>query len=205
MKKLIITLLFLLLSYSVSLAANQQLAWMGPVIAGCGTGTCTTSNDSKLWNPVTQPGTNGSSLYFLALKITLASSKTITAYKINEMDSGDDVGGAVAYLSTHDSGNNCPALTNATPNMVPNTSSNIFLANAMSDDPTSQVDEYVIGTPIQVASGTYWIVRELKNGSTVTGLYTPSTGDRVCYKGSAEESWTCLDDYMYDMELWGCD
>jgi hypothetical protein len=34
MKKLILALLFLLLSCSISFAENQQLAWIGPVIAG---------------------------------------------------------------------------------------------------------------------------------------------------------------------------
>lgn len=81
MKKLILALLFLLLSCSISFAENQQLAWMGPVIVGSGyqsSASCTISNDTEL---ISQGGTgNNTSLLAncIATKITVTENTYIT-------------------------------------------------------------------------------------------------------------------------------
>lgn len=209
MKRFFPILLCFLLIPSLLYAENLQLAKMSQGIAGGNympVASCTTSNDSKLWNPVTQPGTNGSGLAMIAMKITIESSKTITAYKVREADaSGADTGNGIIRIITHDTSNNWPSLSGATPVVYTGSTSNTIDASLMSDDISSpQVDEYTISNPFILPAGTYWIMRETQNGGFVYGYYVGSTGDRVCYKGIAEETWTCVDDSSYDMELWGC-
>jgi len=200
MKRLfLITLLCFLAFCSITDARMLQ------GVAGATT-ACTTSNYSKLWNPVTQPGTTQSGIVMKAIKFTTALSKDITAYKIRECEnSGNNTGNGIARIITHDSGNDWPSLSGSTPVAVPNSSSNTFPTSSMSDCATTQVDEYTLASTLTLAAGTYWLLLESQGTVAIDGLYAASTGDRVCYKGAADTSWTCVDNTMYDMELWGCD
>ena len=187
-------------------AENIQLARMNPYIAGSvQVAACSTTNDTNLYHPVTQPGTSESDQGYLAIKVTVAVDKTITAYKIRECDSGGSgVGNGVAFIATHNSGADEPNLSGTTPVHYSGSTSQTIATSTMPTCPSNNVDEYALETPYTLPSGTYWEILEIQNSAQIGGFYAASPGDRVCYKGLLGDTWTCTSDYMYDMELWGC-
>lgn len=90
MKKLILALLFLLLSCPV-FAENQQLAWMGPVMVGSGNGIATgtwyiapTSHGDTL--------TNNSSSSALGTAVSIPAGEiTAIAYKLQNVGGRDGI------------------------------------------------------------------------------------------------------------------
>jgi hypothetical protein len=195
MKKiLIISLAILLIS-----SAIESYALSAAVQAVCGVNsnplTCTTSDDSEISHPVTQPGTSSDSTTWTAQKITLSATTRITAYKILLCDTGD-TGSQTTALYSHDADNDKPA------SLV--TGSDINVASTeFSACPTAAEYDFALDTPKEVSAGTYWIVNYEVDSAAKTVKYATSTGDRVCYSSNGS-TWTCVDNTAYDMELWGC-
>jgi len=199
MKRLLLNLLCVLFAYPCFAAEPIQLARMNPWVAGSvasAPASCTTSNDSALKVPVTQPGTSQSAVRMKCWKFAIDATKTITAYKIRECYSGSGSGTASIY--SHNSGDNKP-------NAKVSTNYDVTLSTAsMSVCNTDVVDDYNLTTPQSLTAGTYWLCADYGSDIVVDNYYGTSTGDRVCYTSNGTD-YTCIDDCMYDMEVWGCD
>lgn len=196
MKKILIASLAILLISS----AIEAYALSAAVQAVCGANSatlaCTTSDDSKIWNPVTQPGTLSDTSTYTAVKITLNSATRITAYKVRNFDGGSDTGSATTVLYSDDGNGATSKPTTA----VADTSKNVLMSAVPA---ASTVVDYDLATPKEVSAGTYWIVNYEVDSAARLVYYATSTGDRGCYSTDGT-NWTCTDNAMYDMELWGC-
>lgn len=194
-------LLFLLLLFP-SLAWGQ-VSTSGVSLSGCSTGggaaACTTSTDSKLEYPVTQPGTtHGGDSTWNALKIVLDATTTITSYKCLVCDKGSDAGTVVTRLY-NDDGNGATSK----PTTEVASSSKSLATSTFTDCTGESVIDFDLATPLQVSAGTYWIVSTEVDAANRDSLYVASAGDRICYSSNGSD-WTCGNDSAYDMELWGC-
>lgn len=214
MKRLLLSILACLLSCAPVLAYDTinifdgacrdgepvQLAWMGSLgVAASGKVACTTSNDSKLFTPATQPGTStGGNTTYNGIKIALESTTTITAYKMRQCDAGLDAGSVKTSLY-NDDGNGATSK----PTTEVSGSSKTIESSAITNCNANSVIDYDLDTPLEVSAGTYWIISVELSGADRNSIYASSTGDRVCY-GSDGATWTCATTASYDMELWGC-
>jgi hypothetical protein len=198
MKRLISLLLFITLCCAVQASARMNAYIAGSCSSAAA--TCSTANDKKLWNPTTQPGTTGSDVPWKATKFTLAAQKTITLYKVEECDDSYDTGNGRTVIMNHDSANDQPDETSEVANSA------VTLANsAMSACGSWVLEDYVLSATITLAAGTYWLVSQEQNGSDIDVMYESSAGNRVCYSSDSGAIWTCIADYTYNMEVWGCD
>jgi hypothetical protein len=159
--------------------------------------SCTTSDDSKIWNPVTQPGTSADTSTWTAVKIVLSATTRITAYKVRQYDQGSDTGSATTSLYPHDTLNDKP---DSTAGEITGSAKNVLMSAIPA---SSTVIDFDLATPKEVSAGTYWIVNREVDSANRNSYYVSSTGDRTCYSANGS-TWTCSDNYMYDMELWGC-
>lgn len=182
---------------SVAGKANAAILTIGGKACSDGdTLACTTSDDSQIWKPTTQPGTSSDTSLYTAVKITLSSATRITAYKVRNFDNGSDTGSATTVLYSDDGNGATSKPTSA----VADTSKNVLMSAVPA---ASTVVDYDLATPKEVTAGTYWIVNYEVDSANRLSYYATSSGNRVCYSANGSD-WTCVDDTTYDMELWGC-
>jgi hypothetical protein len=158
--------------------------------------SCTTSDDSLIWHPVTQPGTDGSFASLVAQKITLSATTRFTAYKFR-MNRAGSGGTYTLKLFNHDSGNNLPDETS----VVSGTSTTANIDDLVGSG--SSVVEVPLATPVTLAAGTYWLAKSDLAGTSAM-FYVASTGDRLAYSADGGTNWNPIGNLAYDMELWGC-
>ena len=173
MKKLIITLLFLLLSYSVSLAENQQLAWMGPVIAGCGTGTVSGGGECTLLESCTGTDDNTG---LAGNNYVGQDAYTVASKNMCQLD---------VYVKTKPSSGNCVAYVYSSDGATNLCTSDSLAYSAMSDESWSSFvfssDCNLNGTyKVLVACDASWTIYDSTAGSIAGTFTTCASSPETC-------------------------
>lgn len=196
MKRLLLNLLCLLFAYPCFAAEPIQLARMNPWVAGSNyqsSASCTTSNDSAIVDYLDDGSDSQSNIIYTATKWVLTQNITVTFYKSRLFAS--TAGGIRLCLMGHDAENDLPDFTCIT-------GSDKYLAHDAIADTLTNTD-FELDTPKNIDAGTYWIVSIAEGGVTKSQAYHALTGGRVHYYSSSPPGIS-EDDYVYDMEVWGC-
>lgn len=165
--------------------------------------SCTTSDDSTIVDYSDTSTTVMTSLV-VATKFTLGSNWRLTAYKPNLCDNSGDTADIALHIFTNDaagnSGNGEPDAEYATDDTTVTSPADPFDACN-----TPSEEELALGTPVDIPSGTYWVVMEVTTGgaSAIKWAYS-NMGTRWCNSSTGTSGpWTCGAG-NYSVELLGC-
>ncbi len=181
---------------SPSFAQEKMAMNMAVISAGAAPAGCTTSNDSALFDKTGLTGYNDpQSQRWLATKVTLAASTTITeyhavtcgvaevTYEMNLM--ADDGGSPSKPTGGAISGSSKAGVT------LPECGSRADAA-------------FTLASPKSGVTATaYWIVLTNNTGGYNTLDYTSDSGGRFCTSSNGTD-WTCYDNLSFKVGLMGC-
>lgn len=169
MKKILFTILLLLI-------ASPCFALSGAIqacLSAGGAASCTTSNDSALFDKVATGSADNSA--YACTKFTLASNSTITEYLVRNQIGTAGTGTVVASIWTHNSGTDLPD------SEITNTVKAIAGSSLSVSEETAT---FTLDTPYAISSGTYWACSRSTGNTVRQYFYYADTGTRSCY-GSA--------------------
>jgi hypothetical protein len=154
--------------------------------------SCTTANDSNIINNT--GNTNSTPATFLAQKITLAATTTVTEYVWNICAA--DAGNHTAYLYTDSS--NLPGTAISGTDVIM-TGTNIGACGS----PAAKT--FTLATPkTGVAAGGYWLVIRAPGSFEVTGAFDSSAASRLATSPDGT-TWTPIDNtYIFYTIMRGC-
>ncbi len=194
-----IAILGLILCVTLALS-QEQVARMSLGVVGGGVpaagGPCSTSNDSLL---VDYLGTSVAYSFhvYQAVKFTLGATTTLTEY-IGRVCKETGTGNTTLSIWTDNA--NKPGTT------ITGTDVAVAMDAWISCTSGAQNVNFALGTPkTGISSGTYWLVKGPSDVTVGVNLTFRANADsRLCYEEANDDSWTCINDYLYESQVWGC-